>query len=144
MASTQTYTNHRRFFAPWHFFVAPVLFINIIVVAKRAISGPAIGTAWNVLVAIALFVGILLSRVMPLRAQDRIIRLEEKTRIRGLLPAEMRGREDGLTREQYIALRFAPDDEVPELLRRIHAGELKTSADIKRAIKNWRSDDLRV
>jgi hypothetical protein len=81
---------------------------------------------------------------MPLRAQDRIIRLEEKTRIRGLLPAEMRGREDGLTREQYIALRFAPDDEVPELLRRIHAGELKTSADIKRAIKNWRSDDLRV
>jgi hypothetical protein len=81
---------------------------------------------------------------MPLVAQDRLIRLEETIRLARLLPADMKGRENELTRSQYVALRFAPDNEVPELVRRIQAGELKTAGDIKRAIKNWRADHLRV
>jgi Family of unknown function (DUF6526) len=43
-----------------------------------------------------------------------------------------------------IGLRFAPDDEVPELARRALSGDLKTRADIKRAIKNWRADNMRM
>jgi hypothetical protein len=81
---------------------------------------------------------------MPLRAQDRIIRLEEKTRLERLLPADLRSRVSDLTSSQLIALRFAPDDEVPELTRRALSGDLKDQSDIKRAIKNWRADHLRV
>ena len=45
---------------------------------------------------------------------------------------------------QLIALRFAPDDEVEELAQNAIAGEIYTRSEIKRAIRNWRSDDLRV
>jgi hypothetical protein len=79
-----------------------------------------------------------------LRAQDRVIRLEERGRLERVAPSDLRGRIGELTADQLIAIRFAPDDEVPELTRRALNGELKTQGDIKRAIKNWRADHLRV
>ena len=87
---------------------------------------------------------ILLLRFMSVRAQDRIIRLEERTRLERLVPGDLRGRVADLAPSQLVALRFAPDDEVPELTRRALNGELKTQGDIKRAIRNWRADHLRV
>jgi hypothetical protein len=141
---TQTFASHRRFLPLWHFFVIPILLINVLIEAKRAVLSPDRWTIWNLLVALALFFGIFLARLMPLIAQDRLIRLEERMRLARVLPADLRGRENDLTRGQYVAIRFAPDDEVPELVRRIHSGELKTAGDIKRAIKNWRADHLRV
>ena len=81
---------------------------------------------------------------MALRAQDRIIRLEEHMRLNQLLPADLRARLGELSAGQLIALRFAPDDEVPDLVRRALGGELQRQGDIKRAIRNWRPDYLRV
>ena len=81
---------------------------------------------------------------MALRAQDRIIRLEERVRLAQLLPPDLRSRIGELQTSQLIAIRFAPDEEVPELVRRALEGELKTRADIKRAIQTWRADHLRV
>jgi hypothetical protein len=81
---------------------------------------------------------------MPLRAQDRIIRLEERIRLERVLPADLRGRIGELTADQFIGLRFAPDEEVPELTQRALGGELKTRSDIKRAIRGWRPDHMRV
>ncbi len=142
--STQTYGTHRRFIPAYHFFALPVLFINIIVTAVRFTRDPRAMTAWQVVVALALFTAILLLRFMSVRAQDRIIRLEERTRLERLVPGDLRGRVADLTPSQLVALRFAPDDEVPELTRRALNGELKTQGDIKRAIHNWRADHLRV
>ena len=142
--SAQTYSSHRRFIPAYHFFVLPVLLINVIVTALRFARDPRGITAWQVAVALALFLGITLLRFMPLRAQDRIIRLEERTRLERLMPSDLRGRIADLTPNQLIALRFASDDEVPELTRRALNGELKTQGDIKRAIQNWRADHLRV
>jgi hypothetical protein len=65
-------------------------------------------------------------------------------RFERLLPDDLRKSIDDLTPDQLIALRFAPDDEVPELTRRAISGELRTGSDIKRAITNWRADHLRV
>lgn len=142
--STQRYGTHRRFIPAYHFFALPVLFINIIVTAVRFTRDPRAMTAWQVVVALALFTAILLLRFMSVRAQDRIIRLEERTRLERLVPGDLRGRVADLTPSQLVALRFAPDDEVPELTRRALNGELKTQGDIKRAIRNWRADHLRV
>jgi hypothetical protein len=141
---TQSYASHRRFIPMWHFFALPVLLINVGVAAVQFLREPRPITAWAVVVAIALALAIFVSRSMPLRAQDRIIRLEERTRLERMLPADLRGRIDELKPSQLIALRFAPDDEVPELTRRALAGELKNQSDIKRAIRNWRGDHLRV
>jgi hypothetical protein len=141
---TQTFATHVRWIPAWHFFALPVLLINVFLVAARFGRNPSLINGWAVVVAIALVTGIFISRSMPLRAQDRIIRLEERIRLERLLPADLRGRMDQLTATQLIALRFAPDDEVAELTRRSLDGELRTRADIKRAIKNWRPDTLRV
>jgi hypothetical protein len=141
---TQTFATHRRWIPMWHFFALPVLIINVFVVAYYFALDPRLINGWAVLVSIALVIGIFISRYMPLRAQDRIIRLEERTRLERLLPGDLRERVGELTARQLIAIRFAPDDEVPDLTRRALNGELKTPADIKRAIRNWRADHLRV
>jgi len=141
---TQTFATHRRWIPMWHFFALPVLIINVFVVAYYFALDPRLINGWAVLVSIALVIGIFISRYMPLRAQDRIIRLEERTRLERLLPGDLRERVGELTARQLIAIRFAPDDEVPDLTRRTLNGELKTPADIKGAIRNWRADHLRV
>ena len=128
----------------WHFFAFPILLAHVFVVAAYFARDPRLETGWNVVVAIALIVAIFASRSMPLRAQDRIICLEERKRLERLLPADLRDRIPELRRRHLIALRFAPDAEVPGLTRRVLNGELQTPSDIKRAIVNWRADTLRV
>jgi len=61
-----------------------------------------------------------------------------------VLPSDLRGRATELRTDQLIAIRFAPDEEVPDLVRRALDGELTRQGDIKRAIRNWRADHLRV
>jgi len=140
----QTYGTHRRFIPQFHFFVLPVLLAQVILKVVQLVRDPTLSTAWLLIVAVALLVGIYTARPMALRAQDRIIRLEESARLGRLLPTDLRGRIGELTTGQLIAIRFAPDDEVPELTRRLVDGELKSPGDIKRAIRNWRADHLRV
>jgi hypothetical protein len=79
---------------------------------------------------------------MALRAQDRVIRLEEQLRLSRILGD--RAAIEALRPGQLIALRFAPDDEVPELVQRIVGGELQTGDQIKKAIRVWKPDYLRV
>jgi hypothetical protein len=140
----QTYATHTRYIPAFHFFVLPVLMVNIVVAAMEFIRYPRFATGWATVVAIALFLGILYLRFMPVKAQDRIIRLEERTRLERLVPADLRGRVGELTAAQLVAIRFAPDDEVADLTRRALNGELKTQKEIKLAIRNWRADHLRV
>jgi hypothetical protein len=140
----QTYASHKRYIPHFHFFVLPVLAINVGFAAAQFWRTPRVITGWALIVAIALLLGLFTARSMSLRAQDRTIRFEERFRLERLLPTDLRGRIDELSPGQLIALRFAPDDEVPELTRRALAGELKRQGDIKRAIRNWRADHLRV
>jgi hypothetical protein len=141
---TQTYATHGRYIPVYHFFAVPVLLINVIVTAIQFARDPRFMTGWGVIVAVALFLGMLYLRFMPVKAQDRIIRLEERTRLERILPSDLRGRIGELSAGQLIAIRFAPDDEAPELTRRALNGELKTQKEIKSAIRNWRADHLRV
>jgi hypothetical protein len=141
---TQTLASHARYIPAFHFFALPVLLTNVFVVGYQFARDPRLVTGWALLVAIALAVGIIMSRFMPVRAQDRIIRLEERTRLERVLPIDLRARIGDLTERQLIAIRFAPDDEVPELTRRTLNGELKSPGDIKRAIRSWRADHFRV
>lgn len=141
---TQTYATHRRFIPAYHFFALPVLLANVIVTAIYFARDPRFITGWAIVVALALFLAILYLRFMPVRAQDRIIRFEERARLERLVPTDLRGRIGELTAAQLIAIRFASDDEVPDLTRRALSGDLKTQGEIKRAIRNWRADHLRV
>ncbi|HMC21977.1 MAG TPA: DUF6526 family protein [Thermoanaerobaculia bacterium] len=144
MAEMQTYATHRRWIPYFHFFALPILGLNVLAqlyVLIRHFSGWAI---WNVLVASALAALVVATRNMATTAQDRIIRLEETLRLQRCLPADMRGRIGELTTGQLIGLRFCSDEEVTELTRAVLGGELRGREDIKKRIKTWRPDTLRV
>ena len=142
MASEQNYSNHRRY-NPWHHFVVlPILSINLAVEIQRLIKDPSAYRGWQVVLAIGLFLFSFTARGMALRAQDRVIRLEERLRLSRLIGDQ--AVIESLRPGQLIALRFAPDDEVPELVRRIAGGELRTAEEIKKTIRTWRPDYLRV
>jgi hypothetical protein len=143
-ATPQSYTSHTRWHPPFHFFVAPVMLINFIWSVVWLFMYPSLGRAWWVVVSLALLVLTFLVRINPLRTQDRLIRLEERLRLREVLPADLAPRAAELSTRQLIALRFAPDEELEGLVRRVLDGELTKPAEIKRAVKNWRGDYLRV
>jgi hypothetical protein len=142
--AAQNYKNHARLFPPFHFFVLPVFMINVVVSAWLLYRTPSGLGVWQLVVAVALFLAALTARIMALAVQDRVIRLEMRLRMREVLPVELQARIPDVTREQYVALRFASDAELPGLLRRILAGELNTQADIKKAITHWQGDYLRA
>jgi hypothetical protein len=142
--SPQTYANHTRWHAPFHFFLAPVMLINVIVMVVQLVRYPGWERGWWVVVSVALLVLSALVRTNPLRAQDRLIRLEERLRYQQLLPADLALRASALTPGQTVALRFAPDEELEVLVRDVLEGRLSKPVEIKRAIKSWRADTLRV
>lgn len=140
----QTYENHTRWHAPFHFFVAPVLLTNVVVALVQLIRDPDLDRGWWVVVSAALVVLAGVARMSPLKAQDRIIRLEESLRYYQLLPEDLAARAATLTTAQTAALRFAPDEELEGLVREVLEGRLTRPDDIKRAVRNWRADTLRV
>ena len=142
--STQSFANHTRWHAPFHFFVVPVLIINFIWSVVDLIRGPGWYSARFAAVSIALIVLATLVRLNPLRAQDRLIRLEERLRCQRVLSPTMAAQAQNLSEPQFIALRFAPDEELEEIVGAIVAGKLSKPVDIKKAIKNWRADTFRV
>lgn len=141
---SQTFENHSRYF-PWHHFVVqPILLLNVFVEAARLYKYQTLYHVWVVVFAIGLVIFTFTSRRMALKAQDRVIRLEESLRLAKLLPASDQALIDKLTPGQIIALRFASDAELPELARKCAAGELSSGKQIKQNIKEWRPDYLRV
>ena len=81
-------------------------------------------------------------RIYALKVQDRLIRLEERLRLKELAPA-LQGRIGDLTEDQLIGLRFASDGEVAGLAAQALAGNWNRKQ-IKESIKNWRADHWRV
>ena len=145
MADTQqSYANHTRWHPPFHFFVIPVMLINVIWAIVVFVKAPDRNQGWWIVVSVALVVMAFLVRLNALKAQDRIIRLEERLRYQQLLPAELAQQCGSLPAGQMIALRFAADEELEGLIREVLANRLTKSSDIKKAIKNWRGDTFRV
>jgi hypothetical protein len=139
----QTYANHARTDPWYHYFLVPVLLITFGATIAHLVRHPHLGSAWHVVLAFALIVLAVKARTYALKAQDRVIRLEERLRLATLLPEPLRGRIGELEIRQLIALRFASDAETPALVERTLTEKL-TAKQIKQAIQNWRADNFRV
>jgi hypothetical protein len=141
----QSFKNHTKFVPAFHFFVLPVLVINF---GTQLYLWIKLGFMplqfFPVLLAAALFLGILYGRIFALSIQDRVIRLEEQLRYERVLPEELRWRADELTVAQFVSLRFASDDELPLLMRKVLDEKLSERKTIKKLIKNWKPDNLRA
>jgi hypothetical protein len=139
----QSYASHAKFDPSFHFFVLPVLLINIIVVGYLLFRHPGIGGAWLLLVSISLFVLAGRTRSYATHLQDRVIRVEERIRLAAILPEPLHSRIVELSDSQIVGLRFASDAELPALFQRALDEKLSRS-DIKKAITDWRPDYSRV
>ena len=146
----QTFANHTRYDPPFHFFVAIVFLINVIIAGYFLIHALFLGRlvyilvhAWLLITALALLVAMTRIRGYPIRIQDRVIRLEERLRLMSVLQEPLRSRIGELPDKQLVALRFASDEELPGLVQRA-LDEKLSNADIKKAIVRWRPDNSRV
>ncbi len=144
MAETQTFQNHTRWYPLVHFVLMPILFFNLIWQIVRLYQEPSWDRAEFVLLAVGLILLSLAARLQALKAQDRVIRLEESLRYKNLLPNDLYERAMNLSTGQMIALRFASDNELGGLIERTLSGDFKTNKELKLAVKDWRGDYLRV
>jgi Family of unknown function (DUF6526) len=144
----QTYATHRRFVPGYHFVAFGILTINLIWSLFRLFRGlpdvPFFDRLLGVAVAVALLLVTFYTRVFPLRAQDRVIRLEETRRLERLLPPDLKPRIGELRMGQLIALRFAGDEELPELTRTVLDQGIRDREAIKKMVLSWRADHLRM
>lgn len=140
----QTYANHVRLHPPFHFFLIPCGIAVLIMSIVNFVKHYDVLEAWILLVlGIMTPVAVFLIRTNPLKAQDRLIRLEERLRLEALLNEPLRSRLGELKESQLVALRFASDAEIPGLVEKTLKGNMP-SKDIKKAIVTWRADTFRV
>jgi hypothetical protein len=143
MPQPQTYANHGRV-VPRYLAALSVLFINAGWSLYDLTAGVTAASLRAAVVAVALAVVAVYARSFALRAQDRIIRLETRLRLREVLPAELQPRIGDLTINQLVALRFAGDRELPGLVARVLADGLDDRRAIKQLVTDWQADTLRV
>jgi hypothetical protein len=146
MPAPQTFKNHTRYDPIFHFLIIPLLLLNFLFAIYITVHNwPAYQHLhlWWIVMAIVFFLMAGRARDAALKVQDRVIRLEERLRLRTLLPPADLAHIDELTVPQLTALRFASDAELPALVHKTLTQNLEPKA-IKQNITHWRADNYRV
>lgn len=144
MPEPQTYATHRRIVPAYH--GAAFLFIGAYLgwAVWHAVRNPSVESVVQVLFVAGVVLIFWYARAFVLTVQDRLIRLEERLRLERTLPEDLRGRIGELTVGQLVALRFAADEEVVDLVRKVLDQDIRDREAIKRMIRHWRPDTLRA
>ena len=140
----QSLANHRAIPPASYLLAGLVLGVEVLRRGWAAFQDPGLASAWAVLVAVALAVVWVASRMRAMVVQDRLIRLEMRLRLLRLLGDERREEIERTRLRHLVALRFASDAELPTLFERVQKGELAKQSEIKRAVKDWQADWLRI
>jgi hypothetical protein len=140
----QTFENHGRVLPAYHYVAFPLFVINFFFALYQAV----VHFSWSNLIGLGLAVALVLlffiARMMANAVQDRVIRLEERMRMRELLPADLTPRIHEFSVKQLVALRFASDGELPALARKVLDEKLTDQKAIKQMITHWRADYQRA
>ncbi len=139
----QNYKNHARFDPAFHFFLSLVLVANLIIAIVHLVLHVNFTSVWFLVLSIAAIIALFKIRMYALKVQDRVIRFEERLRLKALSPAEWHKQINLLSEDQLIGLRFAPDEEIVELAKEALEKNLNRKQ-IKVRINNWRPDHWRV
>jgi hypothetical protein len=140
----QNFENHARLVPAYHVVAFPLLAINFFYALYRVVTDFSWGGLVAFGTAVALVAFFFVARVMSLTVQDRVIRLEERLRMRELLPADLQPRIADFTVKQLVALRFASDAELSALARKVLDEKIEDQKAIKTLIVNWRADHQRA
>ena len=141
---TQSFANHAKMVPGYHYVTGGLTLVFVGWSMWHAATTRTLDAHFEMLGAFALFGNYAYTRLFPLKAQDRVIRLEEQLRMERLLPDDLRGRTSELSGRQLIALRFASDAELPELVRWVLTDRITDTKQIKQRVKSWRADNFRL
>ena len=142
----QNYKNHVRYYPAHHFLFYPLSLALLIFIARHAYVDVVNRTAWLVAAAIVFLImwsSFMMRQHYALGNQNRIVRLEMRFRYYVLTGKRLELLESRLSFGQIAALRFASDAELPTLVDRALKENLSPSA-IKKAVKDWQADFMRV
>ena len=142
--SPQSFENHDKIVAGYHRWTAALVALPTLYFAYRTAFDFSFDRLALSLFAVGVLLAATYTRAFPVGVQDRVIRLEERMRLERVLPADLRSRIPELSTRQLVSLRFASDEELADLVRRVLAGELAQRNDIKKAIRSWRADHQRI
>ena len=140
----QSIENHTRWVPLYHYVACPLFLLNMLWAIYRLVTDFSADTCVGALLAFGFLVILLHAREFAVGVQDRVIRLEERLRLRELLPEDLQPRVNDFTTSQLIALRFASDAELPDLARAVLAESITSRKAIKARIRTWRPDHQRV
>lgn len=127
----------------------PTYVATVFWVAAMVLLGGSAWFGWDLRDAGLLCLGLTLFPVIGtgrwyvVKLQDRIIQLEMQVRCARVLPAGQDELLAQLSPKQVVALRFASDDELGDLLARAVAEQMTPTA-IKQAVRQWRPDYMRT
>lgn len=142
----QNYKNHVRYYIPHHFIFYPVVFFLMgmcIYFGTKYEDQQPIWIVLSIILFLIAWLSYMLRQHYALMNQDRIVRLELRFRYYLLTKKRLELIEPKLSLNQLLALRFASDEELPELIE--EAADINLSAkEIKKSIKNWTPDYMRV
>jgi hypothetical protein len=141
---TQSASSHAKLVLGFHGVTFILLACYAVWALTAAVKNPTTGTFIPAALGLGLVGLFYYVRTFANGNQDRIIRLEERLRMRELLPADMHGRVNDFTTPQLIALRFASDGELPALAKRVLDEGITDRKAIKELVQEWRPDHDRV
>jgi Family of unknown function (DUF6526) len=141
----QNFKNHGRMVTGFHYVLSGIILVTFIMSLVNLTQEIQAGEGLlEPLMFVFLTISVLLAawfaRSFPLKAQDRAIRAEENFRHYLLTGKPL---DSNLRMGQIIALRFAPDSELPSLAQKAVTENLGNK-DIKQQIQNWKADNNRV
>jgi len=141
---TQRYENHAQFVPLYHGVLTTLLMVNVAWATMQLTRSFTAGTVVGLLTSVALLFIAFYARFFALRVQDRVIRLEMRVRLREILPPDLAARISELTIPQLVAMRFASDAEMPELMRKVLDGGIADGKTIKQMVRDWQPDHARA
>lgn len=141
----QSFKNHFRYYPPHHFVFYPIV-MTLLVFSVYFIFTTTEQLIWTFITAIfvVLFcLALMIRQHYALTLQNRIVRLELRYRYFAQTWKRFEDIEHQLRDDQLFALRFAPDEELKELIEKTLSKNL-SGKEIKKAIIHWNGDYDRV
>jgi hypothetical protein len=140
----QNFENHAKLFPPFHFVVLPIFLLNFFWSIYRLVHAFSMEAVVSLVLAVAFLLMAFSARIFALTVQDRVIRLEMRLRMQRLLPPDLTARIPEFEVGQLVALRFASDEELPQLARKVLDEKMTDRKAIKKLVRNWQADLLRA
>ncbi|MDR6526257.1 hypothetical protein J2787_001627 [Chryseobacterium rhizosphaerae] len=142
----QNYRNHRKFYPPHHFIYLPILIVLEIFGIYKITDDPGNQLIWilfSIVIFLLFYLAFMTRQHYALGLQNRMVILEFKQRYFEIFNKRSDEIVDQLKFDQIAALRFTYDDEFKELLEKALQENI-SGDEIKRSIKRWRADLLRI